>query len=340
MRAVVILILIALSSVAYAQPVSFQLNGDVAVGQKPQLQVRANENVTNLVLELDRDDGRHFTAKQASLAKGKAIVFPVGDGAAGKASYVGTLSVGGGWTEKLEFTTTVRAPLKVQYDVEHLDLVNHIVAVKPSRAINTIELIVIGDDGKKLSEQSTTPNADAEGWYAIGWTQPDTARVMKLKLRVATSDGAASNLELVPWSVAIDHEDVVFATDSAVISADEAKKLDASYGKIVDAIKRSEKFMAMKLYIAGHTDTVGANAKNRKLSFDRAAAIAQYFKKKGVKIPIAVAGFGEEVLKVKTADNKDERANRRADYVLGPAQGAPPFKGPYLKVKSDWKQLK
>lgn len=338
MRALVILI--ALAGVASAQPVSFQLNGDVAVGQKPQLQVRANENVTNLVLELDRDDGRRFTAKQASLTKGKAIVFPVGDGAAGKASYVGTLSVGGGWTEKLEFTTTVRAPLKVAYDAEHLDLDKRTLAVKPSRALERIELTVIGDDGSELANVSPSPKPDTTGWYPITWTQPAGARVMKLKLRVAASDGAASNLELIPWSVAIDHEDVNFATDSAVITPDESKKLDASYGKIVDAIKRSEKFMAMKLYIAGHTDTVGANAKNRKLSFDRAAAIAQYFKKKGIKIPIAVAGFGEEVLKAKTADNKDEAANRRADYVLGPAQGAPPFKGPYLKAKADWKQLK
>ena len=94
------------------------------------------------------------------------------------------------------------------------------------------------------------------------------------------------------------------------------------------------------LVLAGHTDTVGPNAKNRKLSFDRALAIGSYLRKKRLAIPIPVAGFGEEVLKGKTADNTDERANRRADYVLGPAAGSPPFKGPYLKVKADWKQLK
>lgn len=339
MRYSLVTIAVLTCRVAFAQPVQFELHGEVSIGQKPQLQVRATENVSNVVLELDRDDGRHFTQKQAALAKGKAVVFPVGDGAAGKNSYTGTLSVKG-WTEKLDFTTVVKAPLKVAYDAEHLDLINHIIAVKPSRAINTAELTVIGDDGKMLSEASTTPNADAEGWYAISWTQPANSRVLKLQLRVAASDGGASNLELIPWSVSIDHEDVKFATDSAVITPDEAKKLDASYGKIVDVIKRTEKLLPMKLYIAGHTDTVGATAKNRKLSFDRAAAIAQYFKKKGVAVPIAVAGFGEEVLKVKTADNTDEAANRRVDYVLGPAQGAPPFKGAYLKVKAQWKQLK
>lgn len=339
MRISVVTIVVLASRVALAQPVTFELHGEVNIGQKPQLQVRASEDVKNIVLELDRDDGRHFTAKQGALAKGKAVVFPVGDGAAGKNSYTGTLSVAG-WTEKLDFTTVVKAPLKVAYDVAHLDLDNHIIAVKPSRAINTAELIVIGDDGKKLSETETTPNADAEGWYAIGWTQPPNTRVLKLQVRVAAADGGATNVELIPWSVAIDHEDVKFATDSAVISPDEAKKLDASYGKIVDVIKRTEKLLPMKLYIAGHTDTVGGTAKNRKLSFDRAAAIATYFKKKGVSVPIAVAGFGEEVLKVKTADNTDEAANRRVDYVLGPAQGAPPFKGAYLKVKAQWKLLK
>ena len=71
-------------------------------------------------------------------------------------------------------------------------------------------------------------------------------------------------------------------------------------------MKRSEKFVKMRLYVAGHTDTVGPSAKNRKLSLDRARAIAQYFKKHGVALPIAYAGFGEDVLKVPTKDNVDE----------------------------------
>jgi outer membrane protein OmpA-like peptidoglycan-associated protein len=133
---------------------------------------------------------------------------------------------------------------------------------------------------------------------------------------------------------------VNFATDSAVIEPSETKKLDASVTKIEEIIKRSEKFLKMRLYIAGHTDTVGPPAKNRKLSLDRALAIGQYFKKKGIAVPIVVAGFGEDVLKVKTPDNTDERANRRADYVLGPAGGAPPFKGPYLKARAEWRPLK
>jgi outer membrane protein OmpA-like peptidoglycan-associated protein len=137
----------------------------------------------------------------------------------------------------------------------------------------------------------------------------------------------------------VTHEDVNFATDSAAIEPDETGKLDASLAQIDDIVKRAGRFMKLKLYIAGHTDTVGPPAKNRALSLARAVAIGAYLRKKGLAIPIIVAGFGEDVPKVKTPDNTDERANRRADYVLGPAAGAPPFKGPYLKARADWKSL-
>jgi outer membrane protein OmpA-like peptidoglycan-associated protein len=202
------------------------------------------------------------------------------------------------------------------------------------------ELTVFGEDGKELGTGSATYKKEPpDTWLSITWTQPPNTRVMTMKLRAVTAEGLTSTVELIPWSVAIDHEDVSFSTDSAVIEPAEEAKLDASLAKIADVVKRGEKFMKMRLYVAGHTDTVGPGPKNRKLSLDRARAIAGYFRKKGIKLPIAFAGFGEDVLKVKTADNVDERANRRADYVIGPAAGAPPFKGPYLKVQAAWQQL-
>ena len=233
------------------------------------------------------------------------------------------------------------AAIKVTYDADHLDLDKHTLEFKLSRKADTARLTVLGDDGAELGKTSTTLDKAAPGtWVPITWTQPANTRVMILKLRVEASDGVATTVELIPWSVAVDHEDVNFATDSSKIEATETAKLDVSFGKIADVIKRSEKFLKMRLYIAGHTDTVGPGAKNKKLSVERALAIGNYFKAKGIVIPIAVAGFGEDVLKVKTGDNVDERANRRADYVLGPAGGTPPFKGAYLKARAEWRQLK
>ena len=344
MRFLVLATILTVARIAGAEPVAFELHGDVQQGQKPQLQIRAAENVTDVKLELDRSDGKHFSMKQASIAKGKAVVLSIGDGAPGKMSYKGTLSVKGSsgpWTEEMKFDTVVRAPLKIGYDADHLDLDTRALQFKPSRTgVTSAEITVIGDDGKELAKNTATYDGSSDDWLMITWTQPAKTQVMMLKLRVATSDGAATNVELIPWSVTIDHEDVNFKTDSSKIEDSETAKLDASLAKIKDVMKASEKYMKMKLYVAGHTDTVGPPAKNRTLSLARAQSIAAYFKKKGLTIPIAFAGFGEDVLKVKTPDNTDEPANRRADYVLGPAAGAPPFKGAYLKAHAQWKQLR
>ncbi|MBC7973624.1 MAG: OmpA family protein [Myxococcales bacterium] len=232
------------------------------------------------------------------------------------------------------------APIKVGYDFEHLDLANRVLQFKPSRAVASATIRAIGEDGSELGTgEATYDRVPAGGWLAITWTQPADTRVMMLRLRVAAADGAATNVEFVPWSVEIAHDDVNFASDSAVIEPGETAKLDASLAQIEDTVKRAGRFMKLRLYIAGHTDTVGSAAKNRTLSLARAVAIGSYLRRKGIALPIVVAGFGEDVLKARTPDNTDERINRRADYVLGPAAGAPPFRGPYLKARASWKTL-
>ena len=79
----------------------------------------------------------------------------------------------------------------------------------------------------------------------------------------------------------------------------------------------------LQLYVGGYTDTVGDAQDNLKLSQARARSIAEYFKRKGVEIPIMYAGFGERALLVKTPDNTDEARNRRALYIVAntPPQG-------------------
>jgi outer membrane protein OmpA-like peptidoglycan-associated protein len=234
-----------------------------------------------------------------------------------------------------------RTPVKVGYDAEHLDLEGRTMSFRPSRPVVRASIVALGEDGRQLGTGAATyERTPADGWWSIGWTQPAASRVMILKLRVEAVDGTASNLELIPWSVAIDHEDVRFATDSAAIEAGERAKLDASLRAIEATAERVAPFMKVTLYVAGHTDTVGAASKNRKLSQDRARAIGAYFRAQGLRLPIAVAGFGEDVLKAKTPDETAAPANRRADYVLGPSAGAPPFKGAYLKAKASWKALR
>jgi len=344
MRCICLLVVLLSAGTAGAQPVSYQLQGDVALGQKPAIRITAVRKVTDLRIELDRDDGKHFTIRHAALSNGQAVTLPVGDGAAGKAAYKGTISVKvpgeGPWSDGLVFDTLVRAPIKVSYDADHLDLDKRVLQFKLSRTAASAELVVIGEDGKPLGTGAATYKQEPPGtWLPITWTQPPDTRVMIMKLRVIATDGLATSLELIPWSVTIDHEDVNFGVDSAVIDPREEAKLATSLARISEVVKRSERFVKMTLYIAGHTDTVGG-AKNKQLSLDRARAIAQYFRRKQLAIPIAFAGFGESVPKIKTPDATDEPANRRADYVIGPTGAPPPFGGPYRKVRAAWQQLR
>lgn len=331
---------------AYAQPVSYQTKLDVPLGQKPQVRITAAQAVRDVRIELDRDDGKHVVVKQGPLARNQAVTLSIGDGAAGKASWKGTISAQAAgddhrWSDPLQLDTFVRPPLHVGYDAEHLDLDKHELRFTMSRVAGHAAITAIGEDGSELGKGSATYASEKPSrWLAITWTQPQRSRVLMLKLHAESADGGASDVELVPWSVSIDHEDVNFATDSAEIATSEDGKLATSVTKIQDIVGRSDKFVKLKLYVAGHTDTVGPAAKNQKLSLARAHAIAAYFRKQGIVLPIVVAGFGESVLKVPTKDETDERANRRADYVIGPVGAPPPFKGPYLKARATWVEIR
>ena len=140
--------------------------------------------------------------------------------------------------------------------------------------------------------------------------------MLRIDLRAFAKSGVYNGVELTPWRLDIPHEEVNFASGKWDVLPDEASKLDASLKQVQDAASKVGQYVPLKLFIAGHTDTVGANASNRALSLNRAKAIGAYFRKKGVRIPIYFEGFGEEALLVSTPDETDEAKNRRAEYIL------------------------
>jgi outer membrane protein OmpA-like peptidoglycan-associated protein len=120
----------------------------------------------------------------------------------------------------------------------------------------------------------------------------------------------------VPWSVYIPHKEVNFANDSSAIAPGEVPKLEASLAKISEALAKYQAVGPIKLYVVGHTDTVGSTKYNLALSLKRAQAIAAWFRTGAPDLPIAYEGFGEQALRVPTPDNTSEPRNRRVDYIL------------------------
>lgn len=320
---------LALPGLALAQPVLVKVENQVPAGKRPTLRVTAVVRLRELRLELERrEDGAKLQVVKGPLKGGQELAIPIGDGSSGIAHWAGSLQalpeVGDPWRYDLTFETLVLGELRITYRRDHLDLEGRRLEFQASGPVKRAELQVIGDDGRELGRGAADyDGTEAPGsWLGVPWRQgPGT--VMTLKLRVLDRGGLAQNVTLTPWSVTIPHEEVNFATDSAAIEAGEERKLEEARGRILAAFDRAKAFVKCRLFIAGHTDTVGSRDHNRKLSVDRARAIADWFRRRGLPLPVSYEGFGEERLKVKTADETDEARNRRADYVLAAEEPDP-----------------
>lgn len=267
-----------------------------------------------------------FKAKAGPLKPGQKAELAIGDGKAGRAHWKGRLlvrSASGEAGNEVSFESVIGAAgggLRLTYDRAHLDLEHGKLEFQVSRPATKAELAVIGEDGTELARAEQGLSGKRPGsWLSIAW-KPSATPVLRLELKVMGESGESVLAKLVPWSVAIAHEEVIFPSGESTIPKSEERKLDASYQKITDAIdkvRKHEPELDVRVYVAGHTDTVGSSEDNRKLSQARARSIASWLRDRGLPMPLYYAGFGEDQPRVKTADNTDEARNRRADYVVG-----------------------
>jgi OmpA-OmpF porin, OOP family len=122
--------------------------------------------------------------------------------------------------------------------------------------------------------------------------------------------GVVSRAATVPTATVMPDFMVFFDFDKAVLTP-EAKKI------ITAAAQEFKKGGSAKIVVTGHTDTVGTDAYNMKLSSRRAVAVKAELKRLGVKAAnIKETGVGEAGLLVPTTDGVREAQNRRAEIVL------------------------
>jgi outer membrane protein OmpA-like peptidoglycan-associated protein len=335
------LVALFLPLLARADAISVKMVTTVPVGQKPRLTITALEPVDKVEILLNRDDGKMVEETIGPLAPGGSQDVML-DGTAGRRQYSGRITAvahGKPSSSQVSFTTVVSGGVTVVIDKSKIDLPRGRMELLVSIPEGKVEVkIASATDGATLVEH-TQAFADHQTGLPllVQWQpQPKDAEVGRLDVRVSDPTGAFRSYSLVPWSVYIPHEEVAFATDSAAIAAAEAPKLEASLAKISDALAKHKELGGIKLYIAGHTDTVGTSKYNLALSLRRAQAIAGWFRKQGLGLPIAYEGFGEQALRVATPDNTDEPKNRRVDYILSvedPVLRATDFRAAWKSVK-------
>lgn len=310
----------------------------VAGNDSPALVVNNTRDVRDLQIVLTDANGKRQTLSAKNLGAGskKTLAFRHGQGTL---AYKATAQVkwgdGEASTFDVDFSATRVGKLAMDIAFEDVDIEARTVRARVNNPAASVELTVIGESGAELwsGREAFDPPVPAGQNLSISWDEA-TEKVLFLQLKVWDIAGYWVGMKITPFSISIPHDELVFDFGAASVRADQVPKLEVTWGHIQDALKKHGTLLDLRLFIAGFTDTVGDKASNRALSSARAHAIAAWFRKRGLKIPIYYAGLGEEVLAKPTPDETEEQANRRAIYILSshtPAGNDAP--------RADWKPL-
>ena len=342
MRRIALVVALALGTAgqARADTIEFEVTPKVFATSrdKPTLTLHNVEDCDDVVVKLTREDGKPYSFRTGRIAAGTFKKFPIEVPPGREYKFTGTIERRSGKTvESLEvkFVAEIVVPAKLAVDQSKVDLKARTLELSSTRKTSKVEVEVTGDMGQEMGKGTTSFDAAAPGSpLKVSWEQGD-GTVMKIALRVWDTDNFYEGIELFPWHIYIPHEEVNFATGSFKIEPKEEPKLEKSLDEVKEAVDKYGKFADIKLFIAGHTDTVGPADSNRTLSLNRARSISEYFRRHGLRVPIMYDGFGEDALKVPTPDETDEIQNRRAEYIVAieppPIQAARP---------ANWKPLR
>lgn len=285
---------------------------------QPELVVKANTALEKAILTVKRStDGKRLVLRAGAIGPGRTHSFSLPVKRVGPARFSGELSVelSGGRTGSMPIDVQVEllGPLELTVKPADLDLEKRRLTVAANRPLSKVQVTLTSDEGVPLG--TTEAAVDGVDRHTLTYERAD-GKILQIAVQAWDADGFFGGLKLFPWRVDIPHEEVNFASGQHAIAKSEVAKLEGSYAEITAAIRKYGKLADIRLFIGGHTDTVGDAGSNLALSNRRAAAIAGWFARRGVRIPVLYAGFGESVPLVETPDETDEARNRRAEYIV------------------------
>jgi outer membrane protein OmpA-like peptidoglycan-associated protein len=321
------LLLSAASLPARADDVALRVDARAAAGEPPKLTLVLHRDVASATLDV-AGGGLRAREKKGPAASGGEIAFALPQKKAGKIVWSGTLTVvfadGAAGSMPLRFETEVLSR-DFRFDAtKALDLKNDRLTLTSERKTAKVEIEVYTDEDELLvsSGQTFDPPVAAGQPVPVSWVPRRDADELRIHLVVYDENGSFQAADLFPYSISIPHDDVVFDSGKSTIRPEQEPKLQAAIPEIERATKRFGPAMraagaTVKLFVAGHTDTVGDAGSNRSLSQARAVAIARWFRAHGCPVSVWARGFGEDLPKVPTPDETDEQANRRVEYDVG-----------------------
>lgn len=304
----------------------------------PEIHLNASSDFQRVDLVCQRSDGEEIKLPAGAMRSGSKQVFALKQ-PAGVFSWDCEAK---GWYGKgedeyfdlpMRFQTFLGAALAIEVPRDKIDLDGELLVVKADRVITSARVTVYTPEGTVFDGAVEVDENSPGDEVQLAWD--GGGEILRLDVNITDRWGFYSYEELYPWSLEIPHDDVHFDTGSHVITDAEMPKIVKASKAIRDVVERYGKFVEVRLYVAGYTDTVGDRASNAALSERRARSIAQALRAQGFGGKVYYQGFGEDAQAVETADSVDEILNRRALYLLGsrtpPPSGALP--------RSSWKPL-
>jgi OOP family OmpA-OmpF porin len=182
--------------------------------------------------------------------------------------------------------------------------------VKPAPKVNTYVVLLPEENG------TSTAVIVGEGASALTLDRPFSAATVDSagKIDRKSPTAAEANQTFAAALAAQPPKPISFTlyfeTNSTQITPGSRPQLEAL---MADAARRQ----AVEVQVTGHTDRVGTDADNDRLSLQRAEAVRTMLVQSGIKATfIRAVGRGEREPLVPTADEQPEARNRRVEVIL------------------------
>ena len=91
---------------------------------------------------------------------------------------------------------------------------------------------------------------------------------------------------------------------------------EGSYSLLDEVVTASSEYGVSKLLVGGHTDDVGSDSDNMRLSQRRADAVKRYLETKKIGAELLAIGFGETRPLIEGRDEEARAQNRRVEFQI------------------------
>ncbi len=173
-----------------------------------------------------------------------------------------------------------------------------LIAMSKSNSVTGKYLVVL-PSGRNYS---VSANKEAFFFFSSSFNVPENSRYQEIKKDIA--------LKPIEKGAKVVLNNIFFETGKATLSPDSRLELE----KAMDLMKKNP---SMIIEVGGHTDNVGEDAANMKLSTERAKSVRDYLVKGGITgTRIQAKGYGESSPVATNDSDEGRRTNRRTEFII------------------------